>query len=99
MKVLLCCAGGLSSSILMRKMKTWADGHGEDLDIVAMGTAEATETWQDGYECVLLAPQVSYRLKEMREEIKVPVVEVPSLDYAIGNAENVMKVVHKALGK
>lgn len=99
MKVLLCCAGGLSSSILMRKMKTWADGHGEDLDIIAVGVAEALEIWQDGYECVLLAPQVSYRLKEMREEIKVPVVEVPSLDYAIGNAENVMKVVHKALGK
>lgn len=99
MKVLLCCAGGLSSSILMRKMKTWADGHGEDLDIIAVGVSEAMEIWQDSYECVLLAPQVSYRLKEMREEIKVPVVEVPSLDYAIGNAENVMKVVHKALDK
>ena len=63
MKVLLCCAGGLSSSILMKKMKTWADAHGEDLEIQAMGTGEAVETWQNGYECVLLAPQVSYRLE------------------------------------
>ena len=54
MKVLLCCAGGLSSSILMKKMKTWADAHGEDLEIQAMGTGEAVETWQNGYECVLL---------------------------------------------
>lgn len=99
MKVLLCCAGGLSSSILMRKMKTWADGHGEELDIIAVGTMEALDIWKEGYECVLVAPQVSYRLKEMREEIKIPVVEVPSLDYAIGNAENVMKLVHKTLGK
>ena len=43
MKVLLCCAGGLSSSILMKKMKTWADAHGEDLEIQAMGTGEAVE--------------------------------------------------------
>ena len=90
MKVLLCCAGGLSSSILMKKMKTWADAHGEDLEIQAMGTGEAVETWQNGYECVLLAPQVSYRLKQLQEEIKLP-----SLDYAIGNAENVMKLAHK----
>ena len=90
MKVLLCCAGGLSSSILMKKMKTWADAHGEDLEIQAMGTGEAVETWQNGYECVLLAPQVSYRLKQLQEEIKLPIAEVPSLDYAIGNAENVM---------
>mgnify|MGYP001049426433 CR=1 FL=1 len=48
MKVLLCCAGGLSSSILMKKMKTWADAHGEDLEIQAMGTGEAVETWQNG---------------------------------------------------
>lgn len=95
MKVLLCCAGGLSSSILMRKMKNWADANGEDLDIIAVGVAEALEDWQNGYECVLLAPQVSYRLKEMQQEIKLPVAEVPSLDYAIGNAENVMKLAHK----
>ena len=88
MKVLLCCAGGLSSSILMKKMKPWAAAHGEDL-----------ETWQNGYECVLLAPQVSYRLKQLQEEIKLPIAEVPSLDYAIGNAENVMKLAHKLCDK
>ena len=54
MKVLLCCAGGLSSSILMKKMKTWADAHGEDLEIQAMGTGEAVETWQNGYELSLI---------------------------------------------
>ena len=73
MKVLLCCAGGLSSSILMKKMKTWADAHGEDLEIQAM--------------------------KQLQEEIKLPIAEVPSLDYAIGNAENVMKLAHKLCDK
>ena len=76
-----------------------ADAHGEDLEIQAMGTGEAVETWQNGYECVLLAPQVSYRLKQLQEEIKLPIAEVPSLDYAIGNAENVMKLAHKLCDK
>lgn len=43
MRVLLCCAGGLSSSILMKKMQTWAASHGEELEIVAVGTGEAQE--------------------------------------------------------
>ena len=77
MKVLLCCAGGLSSSILMKKMKTWADAHGEDLEIQAMGTGEAVETWQNGYECVLLAPQVSYRLSSCRRRSSCPSQKFP----------------------
>ena len=71
----------------------------EEDEIQAMGTGEAVETWQNGYECVLLAPQVSYRLKQLQEEIKLPIAEVPSLDYAIGNAENVMKLAHKLCDK
>ena len=99
MKVLLCCAGGLSSSILMKKMRNWASANGEDLEIIAVGTGEAMEVWKEGYECVLLAPQVSYRLNDMKKEIQLPIGEVPSLDYAIGNAENVMKLAHKLCGK
>ena len=39
------------------------------------------------------------RLKQLQEEIKLPIAEVPSLDYAIGNAENVMKLAHKLCDK
>ena len=98
MKVLLCCAGGLSSSILMKKMKTWADAHGEDLEIQAMGTGEAVETWQNGYECVLLAPPVSYRLKQLQEEIKLPIAEVPSLDYEMCIRDRAAAARHRRRG-
>ncbi len=99
MRVLLCCAGGLSSSILMKKMQTWAASHGEELDIVAVGTGEAQERWQEGWDCVLVAPQASYRMDDMKKEIQIPMAAVPSLDYAIGNAENVMKRAHELCGK
>lgn len=99
MKILLCCAGGLSSSILMKKMKNWADSHDEELEIVAMGVNEAVERWQDGWDCVLVAPQASYRMNDMKREIQIPMEAVPSMDYAIGNAENVMKLAHTISGK
>ena len=40
MKILLVCAGGMSTSILMKKMaQYWAD-QGKELDIKAVGLAE-----------------------------------------------------------
>lgn len=99
MRILLCCAGGLSSSILMKKMKSWAASHGEDLEIVAMGTGEAIEQWSNGWDCVLVAPQASYRMDDMEKEIQIPMEAIPSLDYAIGDAEKVMKLAHKITNK
>jgi PTS system cellobiose-specific IIB component len=83
----------------MKKMQTWAASHGEELEIVAVGTGEAQERWQEGWDCVLVAPQASYRMDDMKKEIQIPMAAVPSLDYAIGNAENVMKLAHELCGK
>ena len=68
-------------------------------EIVAVGTGEAQERWQEGWDCVLVAPQASYRMDDMKKEIQIPMAAVPSLDYAIGNAENVMKLAHELCGK
>ena len=38
-------------------------------------------------------------LDELKEILTIPVAGIPSLDYAIGNAENVMKLAHKITGK
>lgn len=99
MRVLLCCAGGLSSSILMKKMKNYAESHGEDLDIIAVSTNEAVEQWADGWDCVLVAPQASYRMADMKQTIQIPMESVPSLEYAIGDAEKVLKLAHSICGK
>lgn len=99
MRVLLCCAGGLSSSILMKKMKTYAESHGEELDIVAVGTNEAVEQWDQGWDCLLVAPQASYRMNDMKQSVKIPMAAVPSLEYAIGDAEKVLKLAHEISGK
>ena len=53
----------------------------------------------DEYDCILIGPQVSYRLDELKQTLKIPVAGIPPLDYAVGNAENVMKLAHKTAGK
>lgn len=97
MRILLACGAGLSTSVLMKKIQKWCDEHGEDLTITAMGTTSIGESWKD-YDCVLVGPQVSYRLADLRKEIGIPVEGIPSLDYAVGNAENIMKLAHKITG-
>lgn len=99
MRVLLCCAGGLSSSILMKKMKNYAASHGEELDIIAVGTGEVEEKWDQGWDCLLVAPQASYRMNDMKQTVKIPMAAVPSLEYAIGDAEKVLKLAHELCGK
>ena len=98
MRILLACGAGLSTSILMKKMEKYCADKGEDLKIEAIPVGNV-EGYQDEYDCVLIGPQVSYRLDELKQTLKIPVAGIPSLDYAVGNAENVMKLAHKTAGK
>lgn len=94
MKILLVCAGGMSTSILMKKMETYWEEHGEDLDIKAVGLSEYQDVFQH-FDIVMVGPQLSYRLKEVKENTGLPCEAVPSFDYAIANCENIMKLAQK----
>ena len=98
MKILLACGAGLSTSILMKKMEKYCQQTGEKLTINAV-SVNNVEDYQSEYDCVLIGPQVSYRLDDLKKVLTVPVAGIPSLDYAIGNAENVMKLAHDITGK
>lgn len=64
MKILLVCAGGMSTSILMKKMETYWQEHGEELQIEAVGLGAYQDVFQN-YDIVMVGPQVSYRLDEI----------------------------------
>lgn len=98
MKVLLVCAGGMSTSILMKKMSQYAEQKGFELEIIAVGIGEYGGCYQK-YDVILLGPQVSYKLKAVEEETGKPVGVMAPYDYAIGNAENIFKQVDKLLQK
>lgn len=95
MKIMLVCAGGMSTGILMNKMKKWAQERGITLEVKAYGVGEY-ERYYHEYECILLGPQISYKEKEIKTKVgDLPVSQIASMDYALGNVDNIMKQVDK----
>ena len=94
MKLLLICAGGASTSILMRKMEKYAAANGIDFTVEAHGISEYVDYAQD-FDVIMLGPQISYKKDEIARTTEKPVGVVASLDYALGNAENVLKQIRE----
>jgi PTS system cellobiose-specific IIB component len=93
MKLLLVCAGGMSTSLLMRKMQTYWKSRQEPLEIAAAGLADYQD-YLDGVDALLVGPQVSYRLASIQESAgDVPCEAISSTDYALGQCENIYEQV------
>lgn len=98
MKILLVCAGGMSTSILMKKMEKYWASVNIPLEISAVGLAD----YQDsavGCDVVLVGPQVSYRLKEIQGNVPCPCDSIAPTDYALGNCQNILALVNKLTKK
>ena len=91
-KILLICAGGMSTGILMKKMEKYAPEQGFRLQIEAVGMSAYEEVYKN-YDVVLLGPQVSYKKAEIEEVTKMPIAVIAAYDYAVGNVANIMKQV------
>ena len=98
MKILLVCAGGASTSILMKKMKKYAEDKGFELEITAKGLSEYDEQ-SSQVDMILLGPQISYKKAEIEENSKKPVAVIAPYDYAVGNVENIFKQIDLILQK
>ena len=98
MKILLVCAGGASTSILMKKMKKYAEDNRIELEIIAKGMNDYDEYYAQ-FDVILLGPQISYKQKEIEELSKKPVAVIAPYDYAVGNVENIFKLVDSVLLK
>ena len=62
MKILLICAAGMSTSILMKKMEQYANDQGIDLDIKAVGLMD--------YQDVLKTNQAFYCIRQGNKDTK-----------------------------
>lgn len=95
-KILLLCAGGMSTSILMKKLQKYAKDQGIDLKIEATGlSSDSYATEAKKFDVILMGPQVSYRMDEVKKATGKPVDAIPSVDYALGNAENIFEIAKK----
>ena len=94
MKVLLICAAGMSTSILMKKMEQYASDQGFELAIKAVGLMEYQDYVND-YDVVLLGPQVSYKLDSVKSTVTKPAASIPAMEYAIRDCKKIFQLIEE----
>ena len=90
MKILLVCAGGFSTSILVNKVEKWGKENNQDIEIQAVGKSAYSDVWEK-YDCILLGPQIGFAKDEIQSNVSIPVENIEPMVYALGDAEAIVK--------
>ncbi|MDK2827859.1 MAG: PTS sugar transporter subunit IIB [Clostridium sp.] len=93
----LFCASGMSTSVLVNKMKDAAKSKGVEAEIAAFPESQM-DKHLESMDVALLGPQVGYRLanaKALCGPKGIPVEVIPMVDYGMMNGA---KVLDLALG-
>jgi len=101
MKIGLFCAAGMSTSMLVEKMKAVAAERGIEAEIAAYPESEM-ETYVDTLDVALLGPQVKYLLskgKQICEPKGVPIDVINTIDYGMMNGAKVFDHAMKLANK
>lgn len=83
MKILLVCAGGMSTGLIVGSMKREAEKLAVNSEIEAIALSHLPQVIE-GASCVLVAPQVRHRLKgieEMGQKSGKPVALIDPIAY------------------
>ncbi len=96
--IVLVCAAGMSTSLLVKKMREAATAEGYECEIHAYALANLVEKGP-GADIILLGPQVRYQLDAVKKQFPdKPVDTINMADYGMMNGKNVIGAVKKALG-
>ena len=100
-KIKLFCASGMSTSVLVNKMKDAAKVKGVEVEIVAYPESQM-DRHLDSMDVALLGPQVGYILgkaKGLCEPKGIPVEVIPMVDYGMMNGAKVLELALKLANK
>ena len=97
-KILLCCASGMSTSLLVEKMKRAATKQNVEAEIWAVN-AENTDLKDVEADIIFLGPQVRYAKEEIQKTVgSIPVNRIGTKAYGMMNGEKVLDAALKILG-
>ncbi|NNJ28429.1 PTS sugar transporter subunit IIB [Lacrimispora defluvii] len=99
--ITLICAGGLSTSIMVNKMKDAAKKKNIEVEINAMASTTFA-SYKKPTDVLLLGPQINYLYDEIVREygakgIKISVINM--MDYGMMNGEKVLDTALQLLDK
>lgn len=97
--ITLVCNAGMSTSLIVKKMKESAQKQGIEVDIIAIPDSELEERANKyQIDVVLLGPQVRYlknKISKMLEPKGIPVEVISPVDYGTMNGKNILDVAIK----
>lgn len=99
MKILLACAGGMSTGMLVKRMKEYAEKSGITAEIDAYGLSELDD-YIDQTDVILLGPQIGYQLEETASKYApIPVAVIDMMDYGMMDGKKVFDLALKMMRK
>ncbi len=96
-KIVLMCSAGMSTSLLMNKMRAAAEAEGYDCTVEAVPIRSADVKGADA-DIVLLGPQVRFQVKKIASELSCPVEAIDSMIYGRMDGAALLKRVKEVLG-
>lgn len=94
MKILLVCNAGMSSSILVEKIKEAAKENNEEI-LVSATSSKGLDEEVGKWDVCLLGPQISYALERIKKELEIPVLAIPPREYAMADGQSVLELAKK----
>lgn len=96
-KIVLLCAAGMSTSMLVKKMQAAADAEGYECTVSAYAMSEAAKVGADA-DIVLLGPQVRFNVSKIQGQVPCPVEAIDMRAYGTMDGKAVIKRVKEVLG-
>lgn len=96
MKILVVCNAGMSSSILVKKIKDYAASQGIESKIKAVSSASISDEIGQWDVC-LVAPQIMYAVDEVKSKLQIPTQAVEMRVYAISDGKSAFEQAQKLM--
>lgn len=98
-KILLVCNAGMSTSMLVAKMKKAAEELQVETEIEARSLSEAMDVIKDA-DLVLLGPQIRYEKANVQKMAgQIPVEAIDMKDYGMMDGKKVLKHALEVMGQ
>lgn len=100
-QIMLVCAAGMSTSLMVNKMQKAAAERGLAATIFAVPVSEAEDYLSEKkVDVLLLGPQVRYLLEDLQEKLAskgIPVDVIPMTDYGMMKGDKVLDLAESLM--
>lgn len=96
--IVLLCSAGMSTSMMVAKMKEAAKEKNCEVNINAYSLTEASEVVNEA-DIILLGPQVRFQMNQVKGLATCPVEVIDMRDYGTMNGKNVFEHAMSVIGE